>query len=307
MNLEWIDDLLAVIDSGSLSIAAQRRFITQPAFSRRIRALEKSMGVLLIDRARKPVQAQPALIALEPRLREASQLLHELKRDLSSSNSEHGELVLVGQHAISTTFAPLLVKAVSENSNSRIRLRSANREDCLSLLLTRQVDIALLYQLNDEQSTPREQFLDTHLLGEEMLVPVVAANKLDRFKQAFKSGAMNIIAYPRSVFLGDVLHRKLLPSLSGKVNIQWTTEAALTSAALQLALTGNGIAWIPLTLANSAIDRGELARLDKQLPAQVMSIVALKLVQQDKPLVTTAWNHICAQESAHHNEMITNQ
>ena len=69
MNLEWIDDLLAVIDSGSLSNAAQRRFITQPAFSRRIRAIEKNMGITLIDRARKPVQAEPSLIAMETRRR----------------------------------------------------------------------------------------------------------------------------------------------------------------------------------------------------------------------------------------------
>jgi len=143
MNLEGIDDLLAVVDCGSLSEAAQRRFITQPAFSRRIRAIEKNMGAVLIDRARKPVRAQPALMALEPRLREASQLLHELKRDLSAANSERGELVLVGQHAISTTLAPGLVTAVSENNNTQIRLRSANREDCLSLLLSRQVDVAL--------------------------------------------------------------------------------------------------------------------------------------------------------------------
>jgi len=294
MNLEWIDDLLAVIDCDSLSEAAQRRFITQPAFSRRIRAVETNLETQLIDRARKPVKAQPSLVALEPRLREASQLLHELRRDLGSANSERGELVLVGQHAISTTLAPLLVTAVSENSNTQIRLRSANREDCLSLLLTRQADVALLYQLNDEQSTPREQFLESHPLGEEILVPVIATEALKNFKKQYRDGSMSIIAYPRSVFLGDVLHRKLLPQLSGKLSIRWITETALTNAALQLCLAGNGVAWIPLILASGAIARGELVRLDKHLPTQSMSIVALKLVQQDKPLIAAAWSQIRA-------------
>jgi len=295
MNLEWIDDLLAVIDSGSLSNAAQRRLITQPAFSRRIRAIEQNTGAQLIDRARKPVQAQPALLALESRLREASQLLHELKRDLGSANSERGELVLVGQHAISTTLAPQLVKAVSENSNTQIRLRSANREDCLSLLFTRHVDIALLYQLNDEQSTPREQFLESHPLGEDFLVPVVATDQYERCLQQLRNGSLDIIAYPRNVFLGDVLHRKLLPQVPDATEIRWVTETALTNAALQLTLAGNGVAWVPQILANSAIERGELTRLDRQLPAQSMSLVALKLVQQDKPLVTAAWDRISAQ------------
>jgi len=297
MNIDWIDDLLAIIDSGSLSDAAQRRFVTQPAFSRRIRALEQNIGTVLIDRTRKPIQAKPALIALEPRLREASQLLHELKRDLGNANSERGELVLVGQHAISTTLAPLLISAVSDDSNLQIRLRSANRDDCLSLLLTRQVDIALLYQLADESSTPREQFLESLPLGQDQLVPVVAAERLKHFRKQLRSGAMNIIAYPRTVFLGDVLHRKLLPQISDKIDIKWITETALTSAALQLALAGNGVAWIPRILANSAIKRNELALLDKHLPTQHMSIVALKLVQQTKPLVTTAWTRIREQRT----------
>ena len=298
MNLEWIDDLLAVIDSGSLSNAAQRRFITQPAFSRRIRAIEKSMGAVLIDRARKPIQAEPGLIALEPRLREASQMLHELKRDIGIAGSEHGELVLVGQHAISTTVAPLLIKSVGSQSQTKIRLRSANREDCLSLLLTRQVDIALLYQLSDAQDKLKDQFFDTHPLGQELLVPVIASTQLKQFQKEFLQGSIRIIAYPRNVFLGDVQHRKLLPQISNKVDIQWLTETALTSAALQLTLSGNGVAWVPLILASTAIERGDLTRLDPELPVEAMSIVALKLAQQDKPRVTTAWHSILG--SDHH-------
>jgi len=112
---------------------------------------------------------------------------------------------------------------------------------------------------------------------------------------------MNIVAYPGNVFLGDVLHRKLLPQLANKLNIRWTTETALTTAALQLTLAGNGVAWIPMILANNAISRGELVRLDQHLPTQSMSIVALKLVQQDKPLVTAAWEQIRTQGSNHSN------
>jgi DNA-binding transcriptional LysR family regulator len=38
MDAAWLEDFLALIDCGAFSRAAEQRSITQPAFSRRIRA-----------------------------------------------------------------------------------------------------------------------------------------------------------------------------------------------------------------------------------------------------------------------------
>ena len=37
MRLEWIEDILAVLDTGSLARAAEKRLLTQSAFTRRVR------------------------------------------------------------------------------------------------------------------------------------------------------------------------------------------------------------------------------------------------------------------------------
>jgi DNA-binding transcriptional LysR family regulator len=55
MNLSWLEDFLALAASGNFSRAAQDRHMTQPAFSRRIRALEDWLGVPLFDRTTHPV------------------------------------------------------------------------------------------------------------------------------------------------------------------------------------------------------------------------------------------------------------
>ncbi len=39
MRLEWIEDILCVIDTGSFTQAAQKRHLTQPAFTRRIHGI----------------------------------------------------------------------------------------------------------------------------------------------------------------------------------------------------------------------------------------------------------------------------
>jgi DNA-binding transcriptional LysR family regulator len=56
MNLEskWLEDFSALAATRSFSQAAKRRFVTQPAFSRRIRSLEAALGLTLVNRARTP-------------------------------------------------------------------------------------------------------------------------------------------------------------------------------------------------------------------------------------------------------------
>ena len=49
MRLDWIDDILAVLDCGSLARAAQKRSLTQPAFTRRVRLIEDSIGAELLE------------------------------------------------------------------------------------------------------------------------------------------------------------------------------------------------------------------------------------------------------------------
>jgi DNA-binding transcriptional LysR family regulator len=55
MEFIWLEDFLALVDSGSFSRTAELRHVTQPAFSRRIRALERWVGVNLFERNRHPV------------------------------------------------------------------------------------------------------------------------------------------------------------------------------------------------------------------------------------------------------------
>ena len=57
MNLEtkWLEDFVALAATRSFSQAAQKRFVTQPAFSRRIRSLEDMLGLTLVNRARPPL------------------------------------------------------------------------------------------------------------------------------------------------------------------------------------------------------------------------------------------------------------
>src|SRR4029078_11776324 len=60
MELIWLEDYLALSETLNFSRAAEARHITQPAFSRRIRALENWIGAELFIRTTHGVALTPA-------------------------------------------------------------------------------------------------------------------------------------------------------------------------------------------------------------------------------------------------------
>ena len=81
MRLEWLEDIMAIAETGSFSGAAERRRLTQSAFSRRVRQIEEHIGVELFDRNHKPIRLRPTTQAQsEQILLLAAGLRHQLAR-----------------------------------------------------------------------------------------------------------------------------------------------------------------------------------------------------------------------------------
>jgi LysR family transcriptional regulator, hypochlorite-specific transcription factor HypT len=56
MDTKWLEDFVSLAATRSFSRSAQLRHVTQPAFSRRIQALEAWAGVDLVDRSIYPAK-----------------------------------------------------------------------------------------------------------------------------------------------------------------------------------------------------------------------------------------------------------
>ncbi|MDH4062660.1 MAG: LysR family transcriptional regulator, partial [Aquincola sp.] len=60
MDTKWLEDFVSLAGTRSFSRSAQLRHVTQPAFSRRIQALEAWAGVDLVDRSIFPMRLTAA-------------------------------------------------------------------------------------------------------------------------------------------------------------------------------------------------------------------------------------------------------
>ena len=59
MDTKWLEDFISLAETRSFSRSAQLRHVTQPAFSRRIQALEAWAGIDLVDRSSYPRPFMP--------------------------------------------------------------------------------------------------------------------------------------------------------------------------------------------------------------------------------------------------------
>ncbi|MCE8525689.1 LysR family transcriptional regulator [Ruegeria pomeroyi] len=273
MQLDWIDDILAVIDTGSLAAAAERRLLTQPAFTRRVRGIEERIGAALFDRSRKPVAVLPGVLALEPELRELSGRLRRLQQDLrvSAEDARRG-VTLVCQHAITTTISPWIVRDLTASQDISVRVRSGNRDECLMLLLSGEADFAVAYEVPGERDPMLPQAFDRAELETDLLVPVHASG----LETAEARTAMPVIGYPPDVFLGQVFDRFVAPRLPAGFTYEVRAETALTLAACEYALGGIGVAWLPLTLVAPHLAAGRLCRAEG-LPDQPLTVTLMRL------------------------------
>ncbi|NSX53707.1 LysR family transcriptional regulator [Parasulfitobacter algicola] len=280
MRLEWLEDILAVVETGSFSEAAERRFLTQSAFSRRIRMIEESIGIELFDRTRKPVQLNAATAEQEPRIRELSDALRSLVHDLrQQEKNAANHIIVVSQHALATTHTPQILKHLVTQDNLTIRLRSANWDDCFAQLITREAQIAVTYRAPADELPGRDGVFDIIDMGQEQLIAVAT------FEHA--TNELPVVAYPRDVYLGQLCERAIFPGF----RISRRVETALTTAALELARNGIGIAWVPATLARSALRDGSLKQLT-DLPSLSMQVIAARLSGKHNKAEIRAWDHL---------------
>jgi len=96
MDITSLQVFLAVAESGSFSRAAERVFLTQPAVSKRIAALEAQLGARLFDRIGRRIHLTPAGQALLTQARLILNSIEDAKRRIANLSGEIGDRLALG-------------------------------------------------------------------------------------------------------------------------------------------------------------------------------------------------------------------
>jgi DNA-binding transcriptional LysR family regulator len=107
MNLAAFEAFVKVMETGSISLAADQLFITQPAVTKRIHSLEDYFGVKLFESAGRGVQATHAAHSLLPKVKNWLNELGDIHHTLSHEQGEiRGKLKIGTSHHIGLHHLP---------------------------------------------------------------------------------------------------------------------------------------------------------------------------------------------------------
>jgi DNA-binding transcriptional LysR family regulator len=262
MNLSWLEDFLALAASGNFSRAAEERHMTQPAFSRRIRALEEWLGVELFDRSSQPARLTAAGAWFRP---QAEELLARVARVPAEARAvaeaSAGTLRIAATHALSFSFVPGWLQAL--HANGPIQLASDVLERCESLLQQRQVQFVVAHAAGGAlEGTP------SLVVGRDLLLPVATAS----------APARALLGFSDASGLGRIVRAALGAELAG---LQLVFTAHLASVLKGMALEGRGLAWLPESLVREELGSG---RLQLQGPPHWRIALEVRLYRDPAPL-----------------------
>lgn len=180
MNLEskWLEDFSALAATRSFSQAAERRFVTQPAFSRRIRSLESALGLTLVNRSRTPIELTAAGQLFLVTARTVVEQLGEVVRHLHHLEGGQGEVMQVAAaHSLALGFFPRWIAQLrNEGLNIATRLVATNVGDAVHALREGGCDLMLAFYDPDAALQMDAEIFPSLHLGHTEMLPVCAAD-----------------------------------------------------------------------------------------------------------------------------------
>ena len=106
MTIIQLEYLLAVANCGSFSLAAEHCFVTQPSLSMQIKSLEEELGVVLLDRSKKPVIPTEAGEVVLAEIRETLRAYDHIREAVAELKGETSGRLRLG---VIPTIAPYLL------------------------------------------------------------------------------------------------------------------------------------------------------------------------------------------------------
>lgn len=170
LNLQQLTTFVTVVSEGSMTAAADKLYLTQPAVSQQIRLLEEGLGVELLQRGSRQVRLTPhgeILIEFSRRIIQLTQNAEVAIKSLGSKLKGHlhiGTVSSVGLHLMS----PMVSRLMRNNPELKIRLDYDLGDKLISEFKRGRIDVLILPHVGREFDVDLEQTEAKSFLKEEM-------------------------------------------------------------------------------------------------------------------------------------------
>lgn len=274
MDLRWLDDVLILLEERSMTRAAARRHITQPAFSRRIKSFEDWIGIPLLDRKANRVELSPSLFANEEEIRSLVVRVTELRNRIRHFKPDRLNVSIASQHAlIFSSFPDIAAITQREFPELNFRLRAGNRGDCISMFFRGDATMLLVYEASNANPMPFDESINRDTWGLDRLVPVIGGSlRYLRKETGELPDDTPAIIYPEHSYFSELLSQENHAFALRSKTANPMYESAYSAGIKEMVMRGLGFAWLPMSMVYREIEFGQLVNLSETYGSVPMRI-----------------------------------
>ncbi|MCV2421840.1 LysR family transcriptional regulator [Paucibacter sp. DJ2R-2] len=284
METKWFEDFVSLAETRSFSRSAQLRHVTQPAFSRRIQALEAWAGVDLVDRSSYPTRLTGAGETL---LAQAVEILGNLQatRNMLRSHQSAGQdmIEFAVPHSLAFSFFPHWLMDLRQRFGAlKCRLNALNVHDAMLQLSEGNCDLLIVYHHASQPLQLDPERYQMASLGHETLAAYARADAHGEpmFRLPGHPGQkIPFLSYASGAYLGRLVEL-IVKASPLPLNLDAIYETDMAEGLKAMALEGHGLTFLP---ASSVKKELHAQRLVQAAPAGQFELTMELRIYRERP------------------------
>ncbi|WP_328564928.1 LysR family transcriptional regulator [Streptomyces coelicoflavus] len=281
MDIGWLESFLALVEHGSFTRAAEAQHVSQPAFSRRIRALEIWFGEPLVDRSTYPVSLTPAGVKVRAGAIETVAAIGAVRDEIRGrQRAPRGAVRVAVTHTLATTFFARWWARCGEQGPVPCVLLPSNTLDAYDALFHGGCDLLLAYADPSLPLSIPVADVEWMVLADDVLAPYTSVRdgQPDFALPGTAARPVPVVTHSQGAFLGRVTERVLADR---DLHLTPVAQSDFTSGLAALIGAGLGVGWLPARLVSAELAAGTLRQTgDASLTARLE--IRLYRVPSDK-------------------------
>jgi DNA-binding transcriptional LysR family regulator len=296
MEVEWIEDLVVLAQYKSFSRAAEARNLTQSGFSRRIQALEHWIGADLVDRSSYPLSLTPAGLLFKEAAEDILRKLFDTRSIIRTDERIQGTgLRIAAGHTLSVSFLPSWLNGLNQTfGDFSVRVVPTNVHDSILMLVNGNCELMLVYH-HPELPLHLDSSRYEHVtVGRDVFMPVRRPAKRSSGVVRLPGTARQpvpLIGYTSTTYFGRCLSAVLRREGNAAV-LQPYFESDMAEVLKKMALTSDGIAWLPRSLIEEELATGALGPAGERRWMLDLELRVYRDRNNPMPLLSQLWSHL---------------
>jgi LysR family transcriptional regulator, hypochlorite-specific transcription factor HypT len=302
VETKWLEDFVSLAETRSFSRSAQMRHVTQPAFSRRIQALEAWAGLDLVDRSSYPTRLTPAGETFHAQALDILGALQTTRNMMRGHQVAAQDMIeFAVPHSLAFTFFPHWVMDLRKRFGAlKSRLIALNVHDAVMQLTEGSCDLLIAYHHPSQPLQLSPERYEMLSLGHETLAVYAKADAKGEplFRLPGAPGErVPFLSYGAGAYLGRLVEQivKLAPA---PLNLDPIYETDMAEGLKAMALEGHGLAFLPVSSVKKELKSRRLVRaaapgmLELTMEVRIYRELPDLSRQGGKPGARALWNFL---------------